>query len=324
MGLEKVVPRIPVVELSGEKLKAGSDSWNSAREEVRKALENYGCFELIYNKDSIMKHDTFFEAAEELFQIPEEIKLEHVGKSYASHGFTVKTPSFPIMEYVKIIDSTNKQECQNFTGLMFPNGNQHFCDTVHSYAILLGEIQELVVKMLFESYGIEKQCIESHLKASNYLMQILKYERSNSEHPNLGFLGHTDKSFLTIIHQNQVKGLEMRLNDGEDDHWVFYEPSSDHSSFLVLSGDIAMGWSNDRLKSCYHRVVMEGEDVRYSIGFFGFITGMIEVPKELVDEEHPLKYNPFDQYKYIEFFLSDPTKYDVKSVKGYCGVKYDD
>ncbi|WCJ40733.1 2-oxoglutarate (2OG) and Fe(II)-dependent oxygenase superfamily protein [Euphorbia peplus] len=308
MGLEREVPRIPVVKLSGEKLKGGSDSWNSAREEVRKALEKHGCFELVYNNFSTENHNTILEAADELYKVPDEIKAKHVN--------TVNTS---ISRFMRIVDPTNNQACQSFTHLMWPNGNQHFCETIHDYAIVQAEIQELVVKMLFESYGLDEECFQSHLKLTDYFMHILKYEKSNQGDTNLGFLRHSDKSFLTILHQNHVKGLEISLNDGEDDHWIFYEPSSKHSSFMVLAGDIFMGWSNDRIKSCSHRVMVEGEEDRYAIGFFGFIKGMIKAPKELVDEKHPLKYKPFNHDDYLEYFYTDPTS-GTKTLENFCGI----
>ncbi|WCJ44466.1 2-oxoglutarate (2OG) and Fe(II)-dependent oxygenase superfamily protein [Euphorbia peplus] len=148
-----------------------------------------------------------------------------------------------------------------------------------------------------------------------------KYERSNQADTNLGLTGHTDKTFLSVLHQNHVNGLEIRLKDGEDDHWIFYQPSS-YSSFIVIVGDVMMGWSNDRIKSCFHRVIMEVEEVRYSVRLFSRLKGLIDTPKELVDEEHPLKYMPFENEKYINFnlFSNDPNKYDMNNLKAYCGI----
>ncbi|WCJ40741.1 2-oxoglutarate-dependent dioxygenase AOP3 [Euphorbia peplus] len=124
MVSEKVVPRIPVVELSGEKLKAGSDSWNSARDEVRKALEQHGCFELLYNKHTIDHQKATLEAMQQLFNVPDEIKTKHISPNFA-HGYAGKSSVLPISESARIVNATDKQECQNFTNLMWPHGNQH-------------------------------------------------------------------------------------------------------------------------------------------------------------------------------------------------------
>ncbi|XP_065866523.1 probable 2-oxoglutarate-dependent dioxygenase AOP1 [Euphorbia lathyris] len=319
MSCERVVPRIPVVDLSDENLKAGSYSWNSACHEVRQALEQYGCFELLYSKPCIEFHNTILDAVEELFKLPYEIKKKNINPKPA-HGYLGKISIFPIHEGMGIEYATNLQECQHFTHLMWPLGNQHFCETVHSYAKLVAEIQEVVVKMLCESYGIEKEYSESHIKSTTYLMRLLKYRRSEGE-TNVGFKGHTDKSFLSILHQNHVKGLEIRTKHDSDDQWISYQPSS-HSSFAVIAGDACMAWSNDRIKSSYHRVMVEGEEVRYAVGLFSFLKGMIKAPKEVVDEEHPLKYKPFEHQGLLDFYQSsnDHSKGDSNMVKAFCGI----
>ncbi|WCJ40731.1 2-oxoglutarate (2OG) and Fe(II)-dependent oxygenase superfamily protein [Euphorbia peplus] len=321
MGSETIlVPSIPVVELSSENLKAGSDSRNSAREEVRKALEQHGCFELLYNKHTIDHQNKVLEQVEQLFNVPDEIKTKNIHSNFA-HGYSGKSSILPISESARIVNATDKKELQSFTDLMWPHGNQHFCETVYSHAIVLAEILEVVVKMLFESYGLDKEYCESHLKSTNYLMTLHKYERSDQANTNMGLMGHTDKSFLSILHQNHVKGLEIRLNDGEKDHWMFYEPSSP-SSFIVLAADVCMGWSNDRIKPCYHRVTVDSKEARYSIGLFGFMEGLIKAPQEFVDEEHPYKYKPFDNQQFLTFYNSstDPNKFEINNLKAFCGI----
>ncbi|WCJ44740.1 2-oxoglutarate (2OG) and Fe(II)-dependent oxygenase superfamily protein [Euphorbia peplus] len=307
--------RLPIVELLGQKR-------NSSCQEVREAFEKYGCFELVYNKHNIEFHNSILEAIEEFFSLSDEIKTKNIPSDIGQpFGYSAKSPVLPITESARIENATNKQQCQNFTRLLWPNGNQHFSETVHSYSMLLAEIHEVIMKMLCESYGIEKEYIESHLKSTSYLTSFNKYERSNQADTNLGFMGHTDKSFLTIIHQNHVKGLEIKLKDG-DDRWSFYEPSS-YFSFIVFAGDACMGWSNDRIKSPYHRVMVEGEEVRYSVGSFSFVTGLIEAPKELIDEEHPLKYKPFDQREFLvacNNFKTDANKCEITALHSFCGI----
>ena len=100
---------------------------------------------------------------------------------------------------------------------------------------MVTELQQLLVKMLFESYGIEKHS-EKQIESTTYLLRFLKYRNTEIE-KYLGFKGHTDKSFLTILHQNHVKGLEIITKDGD---WVSYEPSSSHCSFAVIAGDLCM------------------------------------------------------------------------------------
>ncbi|KAH0987726.1 hypothetical protein GBA52_014903 [Prunus armeniaca] len=55
-------------------------------------------------------------------------------------------------------------------------------------------------------------------------------------------------------------------------------------------------WSNDRVHACPHQVKYCGDEIRYSLGLFTFNNGVIQVPEELVDESHPLLYNPSDNH----------------------------
>lgn len=81
-------------------------------------------------------------------------------------------------------------------------------------------------------------------------------------------------------------------------------------------------WSNDRIKSCYHRVKLESEEVRYSVGLFSFLTGLVKAPKELIDEDHPLQYKPFEHQQLIDLFYSDrdPNKDMRNAVKQHYGI----
>ncbi|KAI3756815.1 hypothetical protein L1987_56638 [Smallanthus sonchifolius] len=132
----------------------------------------------------------------------------------------------------------------------------------------------------------------------------------------MGAAIHTDKHFLTILSQNQVDGLEVKIKD--DDEWVRvkYLPSS----FFVMAVDAFMAWSNGRLRSAPHRVVMNGQEDRYSIALFKFKNGTVEIPEELIDDEHPPRFKPFDHFKFLEFYAKSPIYFDERAIKLFCGV----
>lgn len=107
--------------------------------------------------------------------------------------------------------------------------------TVHAYAQLAAELDQMVTRMVFESYGLEKYC-DSYTKSITYLLRILKNRAPKGDEPNLGFVTHTDKSFTTILHQNQINGLEIDTTDGQKINIDFSSPSS----FVVIAGDAFM------------------------------------------------------------------------------------
>ncbi|CAK7356620.1 unnamed protein product [Dovyalis caffra] len=312
MGSETGI-KIPIVHLSKEKLDPGSSAWLAACNDIRQALEEFSFFEVVYNEPSIEFHSEILAVLEELFKLPHETKRRNTHPKLG-HGYMGKVSGFP--EGMGIENATNKDECQKFTSLMWPDGNEKFREVIHSYVKIASELHQMVVRMLFESYGIKKH-YEPHINSTNYLLRLLKYGRSQGE-TNVGFKAHMDKTFLTLLYQNHVKGLEIRTKEGE---WITYQPSS-LSSFAVIAGDVCMAWSNDRIKSSYHRVIVSSEEDRYALGLFTFLDGVVEAPEELVDDEHPLQYKPFDHQKLLDFYqsYSDPNKRDCNIMKSYCGV----
>jgi isopenicillin N synthase-like dioxygenase len=105
---------------------------------------------------------------------------------------------------------------------------------LHSYAKLAAELDDMVSRMIHESYGVEKY-YDSHIGSTTYLLRVLKNRVPQGNEPNIAFVTHTDKSFTTILHQNQVNGLEVETKDG---NWINVEFSP--SSFVVIAGDALM------------------------------------------------------------------------------------
>ncbi|MBA0569951.1 hypothetical protein Golob_003646 [Gossypium lobatum] len=67
--------------------------------------------------------------------------------------------------------------------------------------------------------------------------------------------------------------------------------------------------------------MMSGDKPRYSLGLFSVPKAgyMIKAPEELVDEAHPLLYNPFDYAQFLDFYFSNGGQ---SSLKAYCGVQH--
>lgn len=109
-----------------------------------------------------------------------------------------------------------------------------FSEKMHCYSKMAAELEEMVVKMVYESYGVEKY-YESYLKSIHYLCRFMKYREPKMNETKLGFVSHTDKSFMSTIHQFQFDGLEVMSKDGQ---WFTVQLSP--SSFVVMAGDAIM------------------------------------------------------------------------------------
>ncbi|PIN09638.1 Iron/ascorbate family oxidoreductase [Handroanthus impetiginosus] len=304
-----------IVDFNKEDMKPGSNSWSSACKEIRQALENHGCFIALYEKISPQLHKSIFQSADELFDLPTEVKVQNINeKPY--HGYVGQMSIVPLHEGLGIDYATTLEGVQSFTRLMWPNGNDSFCESSLSFAKTVAELEKTVIRMLFESYGVQKHA-KSHIETTTYLLRFLKYRAPKEGETTMAFPSHTDKSFVTILYQNHISGLEIRARNGE---WinVTFPPSS----FVVMAGDACKAWSNDKVLSPNHKVTMDkkGKETRYTIALFSFLRKMVEVPEELVDDEHPLQFKPFVHVDLLKFYDTEYGRRSQNILKDFCGV----
>ena len=112
---------IPTIDLTSE----SSSSWLSTCDDVRRALEEHGCFIAKYDKISQQLHDAIFADMTDLFKLPYETKVQNTSDKPA-HGYVGKISAIPLHEGLGIDRATDFEECQKFTKLMWPSGNYRF------------------------------------------------------------------------------------------------------------------------------------------------------------------------------------------------------
>lgn len=60
------------------------------------------------------------------------------------------------------------------------------------------------------------------------------------------------------------------------------------------------------------------------MGLFSIGGKVIETQEELIDEEHPRLYKPFDHYEYLHFIGTKEALQSKCRIKAYCGIDYAD
>ncbi|CAJ1967669.1 unnamed protein product [Sphenostylis stenocarpa] len=303
---------LPLVDFSNENMKPGTHTWLEACEMVRRGFEDHGCFLARFHKLSPHLLNSVFYAMEQLFALPLQTKRRKTSDK-PNHGYTGQVPSSPLFESFAIDNPSNFQDCQKFARVMWPTGNHHLCESVNEYAKLLQELDQTVKRMVFDSYGLDKVKCESFLESTNYAFRSYRYNIPAMDESNVGVNPHTDSTFITILHQ-RVDGLEVKLKGGE---WFGVDASP---LFCVLAGDALMVWSSERIRACEHRVMLKEKVTRYSLGLLSYSTKMVETLEDLVDEEHPIRYKPFDHYSYVGFRFTEEAAKCTSRIKAYCGL----
>ncbi|GAA0168240.1 oxygenase [Lithospermum erythrorhizon] len=308
--------RLPVIEFQkNDLIPIGSHTWHQVKDQVHLALENYGCFEASFDAIPSELKSATLSGIEELFSLPLETKLKNTSKK-PYHGYVGQYPMVPLYESMGFDDANILERVETIAHQFWPQGNPFFCKNIQSLSENLSELDKIIRRMVLESLGLSKY-IDEHMESTNYLLRVMKYTAPQTNHSQLGLSAHTDKNIVTILCGNQVKGLEVETKDGE---WIEVNPEPGH--FVVMIGDSLVAWTNGRLHSPNHRVMMTGNDARYSAGLFSVPKAgyVIKAPEELVDEEHPLLFKPFDHVEFLKFYYTEAGQRAQYALKTYCGT----
>ncbi|KAG4125040.1 hypothetical protein ERO13_D10G073100v2 [Gossypium hirsutum] len=307
--------KLPVIDFSKPDLKPGSNEWDLVKGQVQQALQEYGCFEALFDKIPLHLREAIFGSLQELFDLPLQAKIRNVSnKPY--HGYVGQYPQVPLYESMGVDDANITEKVEALTTTLWPQGNSSFSNTIQSFSEQLSELDQIVRRMILESFDLEKY-MDEHMGSTNYLLRVMKYKGPKTTETKLGLHSHTDKNIVTILYQNEVDGLEVLSKEGE---WINVKPSK--QSFTVMIGESLYAWLNGRVHAPYHRVMMTGDKARYSAGLFsvpkaGYI---IKAPDELVDEAHPLLFKPFDHVEFLGFYYTEAGQKAESALKVFCGV----
>lgn len=168
----------------------------------------------------------------------------------------------------------------------------------------MSELSKTIVKAVLTSLGedFETKFYESDFKKCNGYLRIIKYTapaESLEEEKEVEGLGmHTDMSCVTIVCQDEIGGLQVRSKEGK---WMDISPCED--TLVVNVGDLMHAWSDGKLRSSEHRVVLKRYANRFSLAFFWCFEDekVIYAPNEVVGEGNFRKYKPFVCRDYLKF-----------------------
>ncbi|KAK1434089.1 hypothetical protein QVD17_11007 [Tagetes erecta] len=308
--------QLPMVDFSKLNKQNPDDLiWENAKTKALEALQEYGCFEATFDQITPELQNTFFDELGHLFDLPLETKQRNTSER-EFHGYIGQIPFMPLYESMGIDTPYIQEKVESFTNIMWPQGNPKFSNSIQTYSKKLLELDRMVKKMVFEGLNLKKY-LKEHLETTNYHLKVMKYRAAEPTESTMGLGSHADTSILTILQQNGVQGLDIRTKDGE---WITVNVSP--NSFVVMVGESFNVLSNGRLHAPFHRVVMNAKKTRLSVGLFSLpkVGTIVKPPKEMVDNEHPLLFKPFDYGEFMDYFCMAGVKEDVYGLKTYCGL----
>ncbi|XP_051126832.1 gibberellin 20 oxidase 1-D-like [Andrographis paniculata] len=149
---------------------------------------------------------------------------------------------------------------------------QDFHEAGFAFAKYCKEMKRLslsIMELLAMSLGVERFHYRKYFEDGYSIMRGNNYPPCKAKGASgltLGTGPHTDPNSLTILHQDQVGGLQILSDSDNIKYWRTVQPRPD--TFVVNICDTFMALCNGKYKSCVHRAVVNKERVRRSVVFF--------------------------------------------------------
>ncbi|KAL7605756.1 gibberellin 20 oxidase 2 [Lactuca sativa] len=166
------------------------------------------------------------------------------------------------------------------------------------YCEAMSKLSLSIMELLGMSLGIGQSYFRDFYEENDSIMRLNYYPPCQKPDQTLGTGPHCDPTSLTILHQDNVGGLEVFV----DEKWHSIAPCSE--AFVVNIGDTFMALSNGLYKSCLHRAVVNNHTPRKSLAFFlsPRMDKVVCPPKPLVEDvDKQRRYPDFTWSTFLEF-----------------------
>ncbi|KAF9593539.1 hypothetical protein IFM89_024128 [Coptis chinensis] len=273
---------------------------------LAKACEEYGFFQAINHGISHNVIKNMIDVAKTFFELPFEERVKFMSRDmcapvrYGTSFNQSKDGVFCWRDFLKLM-------CHPDVLHHWPSSPMDFRKEVGSYSkqtkLLFLSVMEAVLESLGQELSTEianNSDILEEFEDGSQLMVVNCYPACPEPDLTLGMPPHSDYGFLTLLLQDEVKGLEIQHNG----KWVTVEPLP--NSFVVNVGDHLEIFSNGRYKSVLHRVLVNDSKSRISVASLHSLhfERMVRPWPKLVNEANPRRYKDTDFASFLDYVSS--------------------
>ncbi len=284
------INQVPIIDISSL-YKTDIKNFNDTISALHNACKQVGFFYIKNHSIENSLIQAMYQNAKLFFQQSETEKNEllisksvhHVGYSpLRSEKFAADVPQGDEKEALEYNVHLESDECVGYPNI--PN----FKTLMHTYFHKVFDLGQILLEAMALSLQQEKNTFTKHFtQNSSSKIRVLHYPPNGSNCLIGG--SHSDYGCLTILHQDQNGGLQVKTRSNE---WIDVPPIQD--TYVVNIGDLMARWTNDYYVSTKHRVVSKGmNQSRYSIPFFvdpDFET-LVQCLPSFTDDTNKIKYD---------------------------------
>uniref|UniRef100_A0A9I9DSZ9 gibberellin 3beta-dioxygenase n=1 Tax=Cucumis melo TaxID=3656 RepID=A0A9I9DSZ9_CUCME len=269
---------------------------------IGNALKTWGVFQVINHGVPISLLNSMESFTNALFDLPSPHKLKaaRTPDGVAGYGLPRISTFFPKRmwsEGFTIVGSP----LEHFQKL-WPDEYSKYCDLTEEYSREMGSLCGRLIWLALGELGITQEDVNwagsngDFKTSTNAVIQLNSYPICPDPDRAMGLGAHTDSSLLTILYQNNSRGLQV-LREGN--RWVMVEPVN--GALVVQVGDLLHILTNGLYLSSVHQAVVNQTQKRISIAyFFGPSEGVEISPiNKLVTPTRPLLYPTITWTEYL-------------------------
>ncbi|KAF8409512.1 hypothetical protein HHK36_005588 [Tetracentron sinense] len=247
---------LPLIDLS--RLNLGVLEREECKREIAKASTEWGFFQAVNHGVSAEILERMRSEQVKVFQLPFNKKAKEKLLNFSPDSYRWGTPSATCLRQFSWSEAFHIP----LTGILGLGEFNSLSSTIGEFATTVSDLAQRIAEILAENLGLKSTFFAENCLAGTCYLRMNRYPQCPISSEVFGLMPHTDSDFLTILHQDQVGGLQL-VKDGR---WITVKPNP--KALIINIGDLFQAWSNGVYKSVEHRVTTNQQVERFSIAYF--------------------------------------------------------